>query len=139
MNKIITFGTFDLLHIGHLKILQRAATLGDYLIVGVSSDNLNFSKKAIYPVYDQNDRMEIVNQIKGVDETFIEESLEQKREYLLKYKASVLVMGDDWKGKFDEFLDIVEVVYLPRTELISTTDAKKKIISDHGMNKDKPS
>ena len=129
---VITFGTFDLFHLGHLRILERSAALGDSLLVGVSSDELNYSKKKIYPTYSQQDRMEIVNAIKCVAGVFLEESLERKREYLLRYNGSILVMGDDWQGKFDDFSDIVKVVYLPRTELISTTVAKKRIIDQAG-------
>ena len=125
---VITFGTFDLFHVGHLKILERAAALGDRLIVGISSDKLNYDKKKVYPTYSQQDRQEIVRAIRCVDAVFLEESLERKREYLLKYNGSILVMGDDWEGKFDEFSDIVEVVYLKRTELISTTEAKNRIL-----------
>ncbi len=129
---VITFGTFDLFHLGHLRILERAAALGDILIVGISSDELNYSKKKVYPTYSQQDRKEIVKALRCVDEVFIEESLERKREYLLKYDGSILVMGDDWKGKFDKFSDIVEVVYLKRTELISTTEAKNRILDQAG-------
>ena len=129
---VITFGTFDLFHLGHLRILERAAALGDILIVGISSDELNYSKKKVYPTYSQQDRKEIVKALRCVDKVFIEESLEQKREYLLNHSGSVLVMGDDWEGKFDEFSDIVEVVYLKRTELISTTEAKNRILDQAG-------
>lgn len=128
--RVITFGTFDLFHIGHLKILERAASLGDQLFVGVSSDGLNYSKKNIYPTYNQDDRMEIVKAIKCVTDVFLEESLELKREYLLEHSGDILVMGNDWEGKFDEFSDIVEVIYLKRTALISTTAAKNKIIDE---------
>ncbi|MGH8558874.1 MAG: adenylyltransferase/cytidyltransferase family protein [Methylococcales bacterium] len=128
---VITFGTFDLFHIGHLNIIKRAVLLGDRLVVGVSSDSLNYSKKGEYPTYSENDRMSIVKAVDGVEQVFLEESLELKRNYILNYRASVLVMGDDWKGKFDEFNDICRVVYLPRTELVSTTTAKNKIISKH--------
>jgi len=102
------------------------------MIVGISSDNFSFSKKKRKPIFNQNDRLEIISNIKDVDEVFIEEALELKREYILKYKADILVMGDDWLGKFDEFKDICEIVYLPRTNGISTTstidDIKKRII-----------
>ena len=127
MTIVITFGTYDLFHIGHLNIIKRAASLGDYLIVGISTDKLNFKKKNKNPIINQNDRKTIIESIKYVDETFFEESLEEKREYLLKYKADILVMGDDWKGKFDCFKDIVKVVYFERTKDISTTDLKKII------------
>lgn len=121
MKRIITFGTFDVLHIGHIKILERAKKQGDYLIVGVSSDALNFSKKNRYPVYPDAERLEIIKSLKFVDEVFLEESLELKAQYLKDYKADCLVMGDDWAGKFDHLKDICEVHYLPRTENVSTT------------------
>lgn len=126
MKKIITFGTFDVLHVGHIRILQRARALGDYLIVGVSSDALNFSKKQRYPVYPESERIEIIKSIAGVNEVFREDSLELKGEYIKKYQADVLVMGDDWVGRFDEFKTLCDVIYLPRTEGISTT----QLISD---------
>ncbi len=120
--RIITFGTFDLLHIGHLKILERAKVLGNHLIVGVSTDNLNFSKKRKNAIYNQEDRMLLIQGLKAVNEVFFEESLELKRQYILKHKADILVMGDDWEGKFDEFNDICEVHYLPRTPSISSSE-----------------
>lgn len=126
MTKIITFGTFDVFHVGHIKILQRARALGDHLTVGVSSDALNFSKKQRYPIYPEEERMEIIRSLAGVDEVFREDSLELKGEYIKKYQADILVMGDDWVGRFDEFKSLCEVIYLPRTEGISTT----KLISD---------
>ena len=122
MKKILTFGTFDLFHIGHLQILKRAKALGDYLIVGVSTDALNFSKKQRNPICNQQHRVEIIQELKCVDEIFFEDSLELKRQYIVETKADVLVMGDDWKGRFDEFNDICEVIYLPRTPSISTTE-----------------
>lgn len=127
MKKILTFGTFDIFHHGHLEILRRASTYGDELIVGISSDALNFSKKQRYPVYTQKDRMEIISSLGFVNRVFLEESLDLKREYLLKYEADCLVMGCDWTGKFDEFNDICEVIYLPRTPDISTTEIIEKI------------
>ena len=96
------------------------------MIVGVSSDALNFSKKQRYPVYPESERIEIIQSIAGVNEVFREDSLELKGEYIKKYQADVLVMGDDWVGRFDEFKTLCEVIYLPRTEGISTT----KLISD---------
>ena len=125
--RVLTFGTFDVFHLGHLKILERAKSFGAELIVGVSSDNLNFLKKKRLPVYPQEDRLAIVGALKCVNGVFLEESLEEKRNYLLHYKASCLVMGDDWTGKFDEFKDICEVFYLPRTIGISTTNVITKI------------
>ncbi|HHQ2324137.1 adenylyltransferase/cytidyltransferase family protein [Providencia rettgeri] len=122
MKRIITFGTFDVFHIGHVNILERAAKLGDHLIVGVSSDDLNFNKKQRYPVYNQLDRKKIIESLKYVNEVFFEESLELKLEYIKKYNADILVMGDDWSGKFDWVKPNCEVIYLPRTPSISTTE-----------------
>ena len=118
---VITFGTFDVLHVGHVRVLNRAAELGDRLVVGVSSDALNFAKKDRNPVFTQDERLEIVSNIKVVDAVFVEESLELKRQYVTEHSADVLVMGDDWAGKFDFLSDICKVVYLPRTPSVSTT------------------
>lgn len=126
MKRVLTYGTFDLFHIGHLNILRRAKELGDYLIVGVSGDEycLTKGKKTVYP-YEE--RRQIVESIKYVDETFAEESLTaDKIADVRRFKADVVVWGDDWKGTFDFLRDEgVEVVYLPRTEGISTTQVKK--------------
>lgn len=119
--RIITFGTFDILHYGHIRILQRAKAMGDTLIVGVSSDALNERKKGRKPVYSEFERMEIIRSLRYVDEVFLEESLEQKRDYILQHQADMLVMGNDWEGKFDEFKDICQVHYFERTPSISTT------------------
>ena len=118
---VITFGTFDVLHVGHIRVLQRAAELGDRLVVGVSADALNIAKKGRAPVFSQEERLEIVGSLKMVDEVFVEESLEKKRDYIVQHGADVLVMGDDWAGKFDWVSDVCEVVYLPRTPSVSTT------------------
>jgi glycerol-3-phosphate cytidylyltransferase len=118
---VITFGTFDVFHVGHLRVLERAAALGDRLVVGVSADALNKRKKGRVPVFSERERLTIVAALKVVDEVFVEESLEAKRDYILEYGADVLVMGDDWAGKFDEYADVCEVVYLTRTPAISTT------------------
>lgn len=127
MKRVITFGTYDVFHVGHLRLLERARALGDRLIVGVSSDELNRRKKDRYPVFTERERMDIVAALRCVDEVFLEESLELKREYLLRYRADILTMGDDWKGKFDEFGDICRVVYFERTPAISTTAVIEKI------------
>ncbi len=129
MKTVITFGTYDVFHVGHVNLLQRAASFGDLLIVGVSTDELNFSKKAKYPIYNQQDRMKIINSLRYVNLCFEEASLEEKRKYILYYKADVLVMGDDWKGKFDEFSDVCEVIYLERTPSVSTTQLIEVISS----------
>jgi glycerol-3-phosphate cytidylyltransferase len=130
MQTVITFGTFDLFHIGHLNILKRARALGDRVVVGISSDELNFSKKGTFPTYPLQDRLQIVEAVSYVDQVFVEHSLEEKRSYILEHGGNVLVMGDDWAGKFDHFGDICEVVYLPRTEGVSSTEIKTLIKFD---------
>jgi glycerol-3-phosphate cytidylyltransferase len=120
--RVITFGTFDVFHVGHINILERAKELGSFLIVGVSSDMLNYNKKGRYPVYSENDRLKIIKSLRFVDDVFVEESLELKRQYVKDHRADILVMGDDWKGKFDSLQDICDVVYLPRTPSVSTTE-----------------
>ena len=127
MKTVITFGTYDLFHIGHLHLLRRAAQLGDHLVVGISSDAFSYRKKGRCPIFKEEDRRLIVGALQFVNETFLEESMDLKRQYILDHRADVLVMGDDWKGKFDEFSDICEVVYLPRTTDISTTELVETI------------
>ncbi|MBF0218873.1 MAG: adenylyltransferase/cytidyltransferase family protein [Gammaproteobacteria bacterium] len=125
--RVITFGTFDLFHIGHLNILQNAASLGDYLIVGISSDELNYHKKGFFPTVNFTDRARIIAALACVQQVFKEESLEQKAAYIQRYAADVLVMGDDWAGIFDIYSDLCEVRYFPRTPEISTTEIVNKI------------
>ena len=129
LRRVVTFGTFDVLHVGHVSLLERARALGDRLIVGVSSDALNFSKKGRNPVYPEADRLRLIAALRCVDEVFVEESLEQKRDYIVEHEADVLVMGDDWAGKFDWVSDVCEVVYLPRTPSVSTTGIIEHIAS----------
>jgi len=118
---IITFGTFDLLHIGHIKILERAKSLGDKLIVGVSTDKFSIEKKNRKPIYSETDRKTILESLKFVDEVFFEESFEKKREYIKNHNADIFVMGNDWEGRFDEYNDVCIVKYFERTPSISTT------------------
>lgn len=108
MKTIITFGTFDIFHVGHLAILQRAKALGDRLVVGVSSDRLNLQKKQRNPIYSESERIAILRNIKDVDDVFLEESLEEKAEYIQNYRADILAMGDDWEGHFDHFAIFVK-------------------------------
>tara|TARA_Y100000991_G_C21948253_1_gene338478 strand:- start:294 stop:755 length:462 start_codon:yes stop_codon:yes gene_type:complete len=125
--RIITFGTFDLLHIGHINILEKCKDFNNNkdqneLIVGISSDNFSYKKKNRYPIYKEGHRKKILESLRFVDKVFIEESFEKKREYILENKADIFIMGDDWKGKFDYLNDICKVIYLPRTPSISTTE-----------------
>lgn len=127
MKKVITYGTFDLFHIGHLNILRRAKELGDYLIVAISSDAFNLNEKNKVCQISDVDRMEIVKAIRYVDEVILEENWEQKAQDVQKYDIDVFVMGDDWEGKFDFLKEYCEVVYLPRTQGVSTTQLKEEI------------
>jgi len=120
--RVITFGTYDIFHVGHVNIIERARLHGEHLIVGVSSDKLNISKKGRPPIYCEDDRQHIIRSMRCVDEVFLEESLELKADYIKYYNADILVMGDDWQGKFDHLKDICQVIYLPRTPSVSTTE-----------------
>jgi glycerol-3-phosphate cytidylyltransferase len=124
MRRVITFGTFDLFHVGHVAILERARALGDHLTVGVSTDALNLHKKGKNPVFSERDRLRIVSSLRAVDAVFLEESLELKESYVLHFQADILVMGDDWTGRFDFLASLCKVIYLPRTPEISSTGIK---------------
>lgn len=130
MRTVITFGTYDLFHFGHLRILERAAEHGDRLVVGCSTDELNESKKGYRPVFPYEHRSAIVGAMSVVDEVFAEKSLEAKRDYVLEHRADVLVMGADWAGRFDDLGDVCEVVYLDRTPGISTSDLRRVMASE---------
>jgi len=121
---VLTYGTFDLFHVGHLNILKRLSDLGDRLIVGVSTDEFN-AVKGKKPVVPFEQRIEIVRAIRYVDLAIPEENWEQKRQDIDKYDVDVFGIGEDWRGKFDDLEDKVEVVYLPRTSGISTTEMKR--------------
>ena len=123
MKKVITYGTFDLLHVGHINILRRAKEMGDYLLVVLSSDEFNALKgKKAY--YSYEDRKTILEAIKYVDEVIPETSWDQKISDVQNNDIDLFVMGQDWKGQFDFLKDYCEVVYLPRTEGISTSKIK---------------
>ena len=128
MKRVITYGTFDLLHYGHINLLRRAKEQGDYLVVGLSTDefNNNLKHKSCYFSYEK--RKALLEAIRYVDLVIPEENWEQKRTDVHEYHIDTFVMGDDWAGKFD-FLkeEGVEVVYLPRTPEISTTQIKKDL------------
>jgi glycerol-3-phosphate cytidylyltransferase len=123
MIKVLTYGTFDLIHRGHISILQRAKELGDYLLVGLSTDEFNEIKnKKCYYTYDE--RKYILEAVKYVDEVIPENNWEQKLDDVKKNKIDIFVMGDDWEGRFDFLKEHCKVIYLPRTEGISTTKVK---------------
>lgn len=123
MKKVITYGTFDLLHTGHINILRRAKELGDYLIVAISTDEFNDIKgKEAYYSYEQ--RKAIIEAVRYVDMVIPENNWEQKVEDVKEHNVDIFVMGDDWRGKFDFLKDYCEVIYLPRTTGISTTKIK---------------
>lgn len=126
MKKVITYGTFDMLHYGHINLLRRARELGDYLILALSTDEFNLIKnKKSYFTYKE--RKLILESIKYVDKIIKEENWEQKIKDIKKYKIDIFVIGEDWKGKFDFLKEYCEVVYLPRTPDISTTKIKKDL------------
>lgn len=130
MKKIITYGTFDLLHIGHINLLKRAKSLGDYLIVGLSNDDFNV-KKGKMSVYTYKERKIILEALKYVDEVIEEESWEQKQDDIRIHEVDIFVMGDDWKGEFDYLNELCEVKYISRTQGISTTHIKEHIKDEY--------
>ncbi len=121
---VITYGTFDMFHIGHLRLIKRLRDYGDRVIVGVSTDEFN-KKKGKNSVIPYNQRAEIVQSIQGVDLVIAEDDWNQKRDDIINYNAHKLIMGDDWLGKFDELEDVCDVIYLSRTDGISSTEIKK--------------
>ena len=143
MKRVITYGTFDLLHYGHINLLRRARQMGDYLIVGLSTDEFNWNEKQKKCYFSYEKRKQLLEAIRYVDLVIPEENWEQKRTDVKEYHVDTFVMGDDWKGKFD-FLkeEGCEVVYLPRTPEISSsqikedlhTPIKKLAIGRLGMN-----
>ena len=126
MKRILTYGTYDLLHWGHIRLLKRAKQLGDYLIVGLSTDEFNAIKgKKAYHSYEERKMM--LEAIRYVDLVVPEENWEQKATDVEKYHIDTFVIGDDWSGKFDFLKEKCEVVYLPRTPEISTTKIKRDL------------
>ena len=128
MKRIITYGTFDLLHYGHINLLRRAKALGDYLIVALSTDEFNMIEKSKKSYFSYEVRKQLLEAIRYVDLVIPENNWKQKKQDIKEYHIDTFVMGDDWKGKFDFLKDYCEVVYLPRTEGISTTQRKGQVI-----------
>lgn len=124
MKRVITYGTFDLLHYGHINLLRRAKAQGDYLIVALSTDEFNWKEKQKRCYFSYEERKMLLEAIRYVDLVIPERSWEQKRTDIHEYHVDTFVMGDDWEGKFDFLKEYCEVVYLPRTEGISTTKIK---------------
>jgi glycerol-3-phosphate cytidylyltransferase len=125
---IITYGTFDLLHFGHLELLRRAKDLGDYLIVGLSTDEFNAIKgKTSHFSFEK--RREMLSAVKYVDLIIPENNWEQKKTDIIKYKVDLFVMGADWEAKFDHLNSLCEVRYLTRTPIISSTSLKAILYS----------
>lgn len=124
MTTVLTYGTFDLFHVGHVRLLQRLSKLGDRIVVACSTDEFNSvkGKKTIVPYAHRKETLEAC---RYVDKVIPEENWEQKRRDVVNERADIFAMGDDWAGRFDDLADIVQVVYLPRTEKISTTDLRR--------------
>lgn len=128
MKTVITYGTFDLLHVGHIHLLERLAALGDRLIVGVSTDEFN-SSKGKRSLYSYEERSKIVSSLRCVDEVLPESNWQQKANDIVDRNVDIFGIGSDWQGKFDHLKSNCEVVYLSRTPNISTTDLKKALSS----------
>lgn len=129
MKRVITYGTYDLLHYGHLNLLQRARALGDYLIVVLSTDEFNWNMKQKKCYFSYEKRKKMLEALRCVDLVLPENNWEQKVSDVQLYQADVFVMGDDWEGKFDFLKDYCEVVYLPRTPDVSTMQIKTDLKS----------
>lgn len=127
MIRVLTYGTFDLLHYGHVQLLKRAKALGDYLIVALSTDEFNAIEKGKNAYHNFEERKMMLESIRYVDLVIPEINWEQKKDDIIKYQADIMVIGDDWQGKFDELNEFCKVIYLPRTEGISTTKIKNDL------------
>ena len=127
MKKVITYGTFDLLHYGHINLLKRAKEYGDYLIVALSTDEFHWNSKQKKCYFSYEDRKKMLEAIRYVDLVIPEENWEQKTSDVKEFRVDTFVMGNDWEGKFDFLKDYCDVVYLPRTPEISTTQIKKDL------------
>lgn len=127
MKRVITYGTFDLLHYGHINLLRRAKSYGDYLIVALSTDEFNWNSKHKKCYFSYEERKHLLEAIRYVDLVIPEENWQQKVQDVKEYHVDTFVMGDDWTGKFDFLKDHCQVVYLPRTPEISTTQIKNDL------------
>ncbi len=128
MKRVITYGTFDLLHYGHINLLRRAKELGDYLIVALSTDDFNEKEKGKHTYFTYEQRKQLLEAIRYVDLVIPEENWEQKKNDMHEYHVDTFVMGDDWQGKFDYLQeDGIDVVYLSRTPEISTSQIKEEL------------
>lgn len=127
MKKVITYGTFDLLHYGHIQLLKRAKALGDYLIVALSTDEFNWNEKQKKCYFSYEERKMLLESLRYVDLVIPEENWDQKVSDVKEFKVDTFVMGNDWEGKFDFLKEYCEVVYLSRTPEISTTQIKKDL------------
>ena len=127
MKKVITYGTFDLLHYGHINLLRRAKEQGDYLIVALSTDEFNWNQKQKKCYFTYEQRKKLLEAIRYVDLVIPEENWEQKISDVKEFRVDTFVMGDDWAGKFDFLKPYCEVVYMPRTPEISTTQIKQEL------------
>jgi glycerol-3-phosphate cytidylyltransferase len=137
MKKVITYGTYDLLHRGHINLLRRAKEMGDYLVVALSTDAFNAVKgKQVYYRYEE--RRLVLEAVRYVDEVIPEKIWEQKVQDVVQHKIDIFVMGEDWSGKFDFLKPHCEVIYLPRTEGISTTQIKLDLSGNHDFSNAKP-
>jgi len=136
MKKVITYGTFDLLHYGHINLLRRAKELGDYLIVALSTDEFNWNSKSKKCYFSYEKRKQLLEAIRYVDLVIPEESWEQKLSDVNEFRVDTFVMGDDWEGKFDFLKEHCEVIYLSRTPDISTTQIKTNLSAkkEKGLN-----
>ena len=135
MKKVLTYGTYDLLHRGHINLLKRAREMGDHLTVGLSTDDFNALKEK-KSFYSYEERKLVLEAVKYVDEVIPENLWEQKRKDIVNNNIDILVMGDDWTGKFDELSDICEVIYIPRTGGISTSMVKANLTLTEDQNID---
>lgn len=127
MKRIITYGTFDLIHYGHINLLKRAKEFGDYLIVALSTDQFNLDKKNKKSYFKYDERKRLLESIRYVDLVIPEDSWDQKVNDIINFNIDTFVIGDDWIGKFDNLKEYCDVIYLDRTPEISTTKIKKEL------------